>query len=101
MLLNPVKAGLIARAWNYPWSSCRFHCRQSDSDPLVQEMVLPDMVVNWESFLHQEDIEAQDNIVKGTRTGRPVGSDDFVSQLEAMSERILHPGAPGRPRKKK
>ena len=99
--LNPVKAGLAEYAWDYPWSSCRFHSRQTETDLLVHEATLPEMVDDWKSFLHQEDLEAQDRVLKGTRTGRPVGSTDFVSKLEAMSSRILHPGMPGRPRKDK
>ncbi|MCK4621533.1 MAG: hypothetical protein KAT62_04880 [Desulfuromonadales bacterium] len=64
-------------------------------------MSLPKMVDDWKSFLHQENLEAQERVLKGTRTGRPVGSHDFVLQLEVVSGRALHPGAPGRPRKEK
>ncbi|MCK4621532.1 MAG: transposase [Desulfuromonadales bacterium] len=99
--LNPVKAGLVKQAWDYPWSSSCFHCRQAETDPLVREMSLPGMVDDWKSFLHQENLEAQERVLKGTRTGRPVGSHDFVSQLEVVSGRALHPGSPGRPRKEK
>ena len=99
--LNPVKAGLAAQAWEYPWSSCRFHCRQQETDLLVKERTLPEMVDDWTRFLHQDDEEKLNRVLQGTRTGRPVGSDAFVSSLESLTGRILHPCKPGRPRKNK
>lgn len=99
--LNPFKAGMVTQAWDYPWSSCRFHCHQVETDPLVRDKMLPEMVDDWASFLHQQDTEAQQRVIKGTRTGRPVGSDDFVARLENATGRTLQPNTPGRPKKQK
>ncbi len=99
--LNPVKVGMVAQAWEYPWSSCRYHCRQVEVDPLVKDMSLLEMVDDWAGFLHQEDVEAQQREIKGTRTGRPAGSDDFVLRLKKSTGRALQPKAPGRPKKQK
>ena len=96
--LNPVKAGLVTHAWEYPWSSCRFHCGQQETDPLVNEGILPEIVDTWTCFLHQNDDERLNRVLRGTRTGRPVGNDEFVSSLESLTGRILHPQRPGRPR---
>jgi REP-associated tyrosine transposase len=99
--LNPVKAGMVAHAWDYPWSSCRLHCGLVESDPLIAQPMLPQLVDDWASFLAQRDDIAQESVLQGTRTGRPVGSNEFVSKLESLAGRILHPRAPGRPRKQK
>ncbi len=58
-----------------------------ETDRLVAKAALPEMVDGWASFLQRRDGEAQERIMKATRTGRPVGGDDFVSQLEALSGR--------------
>ena len=33
--LNPVRAGIVRRAWHYPWSSAAGHCGVRDDDPVV------------------------------------------------------------------
>ena len=41
---NPVRAKLVGDAKEYLWSSCRFHCRLTEHDPLIREKQLPTMV---------------------------------------------------------
>ena len=60
-----------------------------------------EMVDDRTRFLQQDDEEKLNRVLQGTRTGRPVGSDAFVSSLESLTGRILHPCKPGRPRKNK
>ena len=97
--LNPVKAGMVAQAWEYPWSSCRFHCSLQQTDLLVEQNIFPEMVGEWSKFLHQHDENMQRRIIQGTRTGHPVGDDIFLSSLESQTGRILQLRQPGRPRK--
>lgn len=99
--LNPVRAGLVAHPWEYPWSSCAFSCGKRTSDYLVNENFLLEMVDDWGAFLRQADDTKEEVIVKCTRTGRPVGDKDFVESLEVLTGRTLFPAKPGRPRKEK
>ena len=98
---NPVKAGMVTHPWTYPWSSCQFNCGDRSTDPLVKEKVLPGWVDDWKHFLQQDDEILNKELQQGTRTGRPVGDDTFISSLEGLTGRRLHPGSPGRPRKRK
>ena len=94
---NPVNAKLVKSPLDYHWSSCRFHCRLAENDPLVSKRRLPEMVGNWQEFVHEWDDQAEGRILAGTRTGRPVGGDEFVDRLEALADRHLRPRPAGRP----
>jgi putative transposase len=94
---NPVKARLVQVASEYMWSSCRYHCGLIENDPLVRTRRLPEMVGDWPEFVRGWDDEAEKRFLTGTRTGRPVGDDGFVDQLEKMAGRILRPQPAGRP----
>ncbi len=49
--LNPVRAGLVERAEDYPWSSAKAHCR-GDVDPILcPQRPFPGPVSNWASWL--------------------------------------------------
>jgi putative transposase len=80
---NPVRAGMVLRAEDYPWSSARAHCGFG-TDPLLSSLPEPSPVAieNWSAWLHNPDDE---NILKQirlcTRTGRPFGTDNFVRDL--------------------
>jgi putative transposase len=93
--MNPVAAGLVAHPGDYPWSSARTHLSGED-DPLVQQTsLLPAMVGNWRDFLslsHEDELKV---LKRHERTGRPLGSDPFVHQLEGELSRPLQPRKPG------
>jgi len=94
--LNPVRAGLAAQAWDYPWSSARAHLNGSDT-PLVTVEPLLAMHRDWHEFLTapwpSEEWEA---FRRHERTGRPMGTRTFVSVLERASGRELLPRKRGR-----
>lgn len=96
---NPVAAGMVATPQDYHWSSCRFHCRQTESDPLVKERKLPAMVDDWGTFLLAEDEALERNVRHTTRTGRPAGDERFVLGLEVLAGKMLRKKAAGRPRR--
>jgi len=58
---NPICAGMVKRAWEYPWSSARFRAGERDSDVLVKDRNLWGLVANWREFLHEEDSAAKRN----------------------------------------
>jgi putative transposase len=93
--LNPVRAGLVERAEDYPWSSARAHLRGLD-DGLVKVAPLLERVHDWAAFLGagiRPGLAGE--IGKHVATGRPLGSDEFVERLEAQLGRPLSPQRPG------
>ena len=95
--LNPVRAGMVKRAWVYPWSSATFHVGQSKTDPLVKDQTLRGLIKDWKDFLVGVSNSKDETIRKMTRTGRPVGGAGFVSLAERLTARDLSKGKAGRP----
>jgi len=101
---NPVRAGLVENAWDYPWSSAAAHVGMGDPSGLLdlEEWRSSWTPTAWRSLLvgieEADDIET---IRLNTRTGRPYGSEEFIAQLEKKLGRRLHPLQVGRPRKAK
>ena len=98
--LNPVQAGMVAQAWDYPWSSARFHMGKMESDPLVKDLTLSCLITDWEGFLAGGMVGEVDRLRMSTQTGRPAGDDAFIAKVEKVTGRDLSKGAPGRPRKR-
>ena len=93
--LNPVRAGLAVRAEDWPWSSARAHLAGQD-DGLVKLQPLLDQVGDWAGFLDAGLSEAEHAAIRsGERTGRPLGSPEFVAGLERHLGRALARQKPG------
>ncbi|UCH34135.1 MAG: transposase [Armatimonadota bacterium] len=99
---NPVRAGLVARAWRYEWSSAAAHCGRTDRSRLLD---LKQWSQTWDArrwkqwLVRPEDDERMRQVRAHTGTGRPLGSDRFVSRLERILGRRVRPLPVGRPRK--
>jgi putative transposase len=86
---NPVRARLVSRAQDWPWSSAIAHLEGRD-DSLVRVAPLLARVPDWSAFLAQDPPQSGlDPLRSGSRTGRPVGSPAFVEGLEARLGRTL------------
>lgn len=97
--LNPVKADLSTTPTAYPWSSAAAHVAGKD-DVLVTVKPLLKMVDDWGAFLAAGVSDDEyDKLCRHERTGRPVGSDQFVALLESRLSRTLSPQKGGRPKK--
>ena len=78
---NPVRAGLVARAEHWPWSSARAHLRGAD-DALVTVGPLLDRVGDFAAFLAEDEDAAATRALRTAETsGRPLGDADFLSRL--------------------
>lgn len=102
--LNPVRAGMAAAAWQWPWSSARAHVSAWESDEVLaadwREFVGPWNYREWGELLAGEDAEAELEAVReATRRGAPLGSAGFVEEWERRSGRRLRVLGRGRPRK--
>jgi putative transposase len=100
--LNPVRAGLVASAHQWPWSSAAIHCGAAISNRLLEmeRWQTRWTVAEWVQFLtageSPTDLEA---LRQCTHTGRPLGTPDFVASLEQSTLRQLAPRKGGRPKK--
>ncbi len=93
--LNPVRAGLVARAEEWPWSSAAAHLAGRD-DGLVRVAPMREIVADWQGLLDQGlDDAALDAFRRSARTGRPLGSAAFVADLETRTGRMLARQKPG------
>jgi putative transposase len=94
--MNPVRAGLVDRPRDWPWSSARAHLAGRD-DGLVTVAPLLDMVTDWRALLDDRPPKGEwDDLRAHTRTGRPLGEAGFVAGLERKLGRVLGKRKPGR-----
>ncbi len=100
--LNPVRAKLCRRAWQYPWSSAGLHVDEKAQSELLN---LPRWYKQisgaaWRKELAEGLTDAEVAQIRlRTHTGRPLGSDSFVSKLETVLGRRVRPLPVGRPKK--
>jgi len=97
-LRNPVRAGLVEHAWDYAWSSARWMVGAAHADPLAEPSPMLHDVDDWRALL-ADDPTGTEKIRRSTRTGRPLGSESFLSYVEEVTGRDLRPRRPGRKRK--
>jgi putative transposase len=88
--LNPVRAGLVRRPQNWPWSSARAHLTGRDDGLVTAATALLEEVGDWRAFLASGlDDTTLDTIRCHERTGRPLEGDAFVTALEEQLGRRL------------
>jgi putative transposase len=97
LAFNPVRAGLAARAEDWPWSSVRAHLAKTD-DPLVKVRPLLDIAPNPRELFEMslDEAYALFDIETKSMIGRPMGGDDFLIALEERMGRPLRRRRPGR-----
>jgi putative transposase len=97
-----VRAGIVEKPENWPWSSAAAHCGCASPDSILElecwrkRWSAPE----WRCFLAQaESAIVVAALRQFTHTGRPLGTPAFVSGLEASMLRPLAARKPGRPNK--
>ena len=94
--LNPVRAGLVDYASEWVWSSAGGNLGMQD-DRLIDTRATGEIISNWAAYLAEPiSIEETDAIRRQTRTGRPEGTDAFISLMEARSGRRIRQRKRGR-----
>jgi putative transposase len=99
---NPVRAGMVRDAADFPWSSARLHLG-GGWDGMIDLALFSERwtLDEWRDFLTATEFEREsDALRRSTHNGRPLGSSQFVARLEASMARPLLPRAGGRPKKK-
>ena len=93
---NPVRAGIVRKAEEYPWSSAKAHVTKTKNS-ILSDFYLTKEIRNWKEYLQEYDSEEKIKIFKKhMMTGRPLGSDSFIKELGEKLERILTKQKPGR-----
>ena len=89
---NPVKAGLVAEAADWRWSSARAHLSGED-DGLTNVAAIGRHVANWRAYLSDgvEAADRDDEVEAAMRTGRPLGAPDWVAQFHSPAKRRGRP----------
>ena len=93
---NPVRAGMVKRAWEYPWSSARFHAGEQKVDVLVKDRNLLGLVANWREFLQGEESGGEKDLCRATKTRHPSVDQEHLARIEKKTGRNLQKGEPGR-----
>jgi putative transposase len=98
---NPVRAGMCRYPWDWKWSSAAAHVTGEDSSGLLDMSLLAkDFAVDeWKAILSDKRDAKKDMKVFRVRSGRPLGTDSFLSKMEALMGFRLRALPRGRPKK--
>jgi putative transposase len=98
---NPVRAGLVKRAWDWEWSSARAHAKGEDCGLPLGDISQFVKVQDWRVYLSESDDEDQiKKIRENTLVGKPSANTSFIKYIEKTSGVKLLPSKRGRPFKK-
>jgi REP-associated tyrosine transposase len=93
--LNPVVAGLVSRAEDWPWSSVRAHLAGED-DELATVAPLRALIPDFVALLATPaDPVTTTRIERAPIIGRPLGAPEWIAVLERRLGRALALGKPG------
>jgi putative transposase len=93
--LNPVRAGLVGQAVDWPWSSIHAHLDGAD-DGVTSTAPVRERYPDFASLLEAaEEPAATARLRRAESIGRPIGDPAFIAALEASSGRALAPARRG------
>jgi putative transposase len=98
--LNPVRAGMVARGESYPWSSAAAPWGAAEPDAIVDMNTWQQhrSHTSWRECLATQTSEAEHIAIRQcARTGRPLGTPEFIAALEERMRRKLAPKKGGSP----
>src|SRR4030043_586046 len=102
--LIPVRAGACRKPWRYKFSSSSVHVDPKARSDLLNLSHWYDMITaeQWRKELADGLTDSDVGRLRlNTHTGRPLGSDGFLSKLEKKLGRRVRPLPAGRPKKVK
>jgi len=99
---NPVRAKIVKKAADYPYSSAKAHIQGLQDEilgkALFKSRQMEDYVELMKAGIKEEEIK---NIRNHTRSGRPIDSERFIVKMERKLDRIFKVRPRGRPKKGK
>ena len=93
--LNPVIAGMVQSAQDYPYSSVHAHLSGKDELGIINPNHLLDLVDDWGLYLKLSQNDKVGELQKHARTGRPLGDSGFIQKAEHILGRVLVKCKPG------
>ena len=81
---NPVRAGRVKRAWEYPGSRAKFHPGEQKADALVIDQNLLGRVANWRDFIQGEGSGGEKVLRRAMKTGRPLVGHEHLAGLRKV-----------------
>jgi len=101
---NPVRAGLVRKAWEWRWSSARARTGRADTHINLGNVCAFIEIdpSEWEEYLDAEESERELNAIRrNTMQGRPYGGKEFMDTIGNKVGISLIALARGRPKKAK
>ncbi|MDX1388695.1 MAG: transposase [Acidobacteriota bacterium] len=84
--LNPVRAGVVSEATEYPWSSAGSHARLTTDPILATDRPFPGPIRDWRAWLRIGlEGPTAELLRRNTRRGVPTGAPSFVERLSNLS----------------
>ncbi len=98
--LSSVRAGICKKAGDYCWSSVRYYLGLNEENQIIKNRNRYGNTQEWGELLKEnpKDIKI---LRKHFRIGRPLGSEQFLIEVEQITGCELIPRKPGRKRKPK
>lgn len=95
--LNPVRAGLVKQAVDWPWSSARAHLT-GEPDGVTDLNPIQDRLPSAAGLfdLAEADVAAFNALRKAESIGRPVGGEAFLDRVAGQIGRAVRPRKRGR-----
>ncbi|MBU1043547.1 MAG: transposase [Candidatus Omnitrophica bacterium] len=99
---NPVRAKIVKQAWEYEWSSAKYHVGHMNNRPLIKlvNYEAVDHGEQWREYLQEEDIQMTEEMRLKTERGLAIGTEKFIKKLESTLNRSLKCVNQGRPKSK-
>ena len=102
---NPIRAAMVKKAWEWKWSSAGYHIGV-EKNSIIRMGNLFDYIDfsqrEWKEYLQMaENDKVITKLRKYTKTGLPLGTEEFVKKLEAKVGKTLRFVPRGRPWNKK
>jgi putative transposase len=97
---NPVRAGMVRRPEDYPYSSAKAHILGRKDHLLKEPLFDKSELKEYRKFIRsEEDKKIIEEIKKQTRSGKPLGDREFLNSLAEKFGHSLSFRPRGRPRK--
>ena len=96
---NPLRAKLVERAEDYPWSSAAAHCGLI-TDPVLSPITIEHLLTaaGWSDWLSGEDGGEILSLRTATVSGNACGGSDLIERLSTLIGRPLQIKPRGRPK---
>ena len=97
--MNPVRAGIVKKAWEYKWSSARVHTGLEKAGSLLDTSWwnMHFSATEWQSMLVlQADDDTVERIRESNITGYPLGDDKFHILVKEKTGKLFRKKSRGR-----